>query len=61
MTPDGRDVVRLKKYGPCEGDSAHLTCEVDGDYSNWADSGTWDVGRRDSGASDDRASIRVVP
>ncbi|MEU0949036.1 hypothetical protein ABZ379_41135 [Streptomyces canus] len=38
VAPDGRDVVRLKKYGPCEGDSAHLTCEVDGDYSNWADS-----------------------
>ncbi|MEV7735043.1 hypothetical protein AB0O75_23720 [Streptomyces sp. NPDC088921] len=37
VAPDGRDVVRLKKYGPCEGDSAHLTCEVDGDYSNWAD------------------------
>ncbi|MFI6441534.1 hypothetical protein [Streptomyces sp. NPDC050759] len=38
VAPDGRDVVRLKKYGPCEGDSAQLTCEVDGDYSNWADS-----------------------
>lgn len=37
VAPDGRDVVRLKKYGPCEGDSAHLSCEVDGDYSNWAD------------------------
>ncbi|MFK4099694.1 hypothetical protein ACI2L1_06380 [Streptomyces sp. NPDC019531] len=37
VAPDGRDVVRLKKYGPCEGDSAHLTCEVNGDYSNWAD------------------------
>ncbi|MFF7561849.1 hypothetical protein ACFZB4_17990 [Streptomyces pseudovenezuelae] len=37
VAPDGRDVVRLKKYGPCEGDSARLTCEVDGDYSNWAD------------------------
>ncbi|MEU1478194.1 hypothetical protein [Streptomyces sp. NPDC005760] len=38
VAPDGRDVVRLRKYGPCEGDSTHLTCEVDGDYSNWADS-----------------------
>lgn len=38
VAPDGRDVVRLKKYGSCEGDSAHLTCEVDGDYSDWADS-----------------------
>ncbi|MFJ9011765.1 hypothetical protein [Streptomyces canus] len=37
VAPDGRDVVRLKKYGSCEGDSAHLTCEVDRDYSNWAD------------------------
>lgn len=38
VAPDGRDVVRLKRYGSCEGDSAHLTCEVDGDYSDWADS-----------------------
>ncbi|MEU9324009.1 hypothetical protein AB0D91_09340 [Streptomyces canus] len=38
VAPDGRDVVRLKKYGLCEGDSARLTCEVGADYSNWADS-----------------------
>ncbi|MEU9170669.1 hypothetical protein AB0D34_23170 [Streptomyces sp. NPDC048420] len=37
VAPDGRDVVRLKKGGRCEGDSAHLTCDVDRDYSNWAD------------------------
>ncbi|MCT9083028.1 DUF11 domain-containing protein [Streptomyces fulvoviolaceus] len=35
---EAQDTVRLKKYGACTGDSAHLTCEVDGDYSNWSDS-----------------------
>lgn len=38
VAPDGRDVVRLKKYGACAGDSGHLVCQVDRDYSNWADS-----------------------
>ncbi|MEU6351541.1 hypothetical protein ABZ896_19735 [Streptomyces sp. NPDC047072] len=37
VAPDGRDTVRLKKSGACEGDSAHLVCEVGRDYSNWAD------------------------
>ncbi|WP_052745399.1 DUF11 domain-containing protein [Streptomyces sp. WM6386] len=31
------DTVVIRKYGGCKGSSAHVTCEVDGDYSNWAD------------------------
>ncbi|WP_329337949.1 hypothetical protein OG866_24880 [Streptomyces sp. NBC_00663] len=31
------DTVVIRKYGGCTGSSAHVTCEVDGDYSNWAD------------------------
>ncbi|MFF4271012.1 hypothetical protein [Streptomyces sp. NPDC001536] len=31
------DTVLIRKYGGCEGSSAHVTCEVDGDYSNWSD------------------------
>ncbi|WP_327717712.1 DUF11 domain-containing protein [Streptomyces sp. NBC_00490] len=33
----GQDTVVIRKYGGCKGSSAHVTCEVDGDYSNWAD------------------------
>ena len=31
------DTVMIRKYGACTGSSAHVTCEVDADYSNWAD------------------------
>ncbi|NNN37590.1 DUF11 domain-containing protein [Streptomyces sp. S3(2020)] len=31
------DTVKIRKYGGCEGSSTHVTCEVDGDYSNWGD------------------------
>lgn len=34
----GAGTIEFRKYGGCAGDSAHVTCEVDGDYSNWADS-----------------------
>lgn len=36
--PEGaEDTVVIRKYGGCTGSSTHVTCEVDGDYSNWAD------------------------
>ncbi|MES5821801.1 hypothetical protein [Streptomyces sp. RG80] len=36
--PKGAEnTVKIRKYGGCHGTSAHATCEVDGDYSNWAD------------------------
>ncbi|MEU6374436.1 hypothetical protein [Streptomyces sp. NPDC046909] len=37
--PKGAEgTVVIRKYGGCEGSSVHVTCRVDGDYSNWADS-----------------------
>lgn len=36
--PKGAEgTVVIRKYGGCKGSSAHVTCAVDGDYSNWAD------------------------
>ncbi|MFF5498200.1 hypothetical protein [Streptomyces aquilus] len=32
-----RDTVVIRTYGGCEGSAAHVTCAVDGDYSNWSD------------------------
>ncbi|MFC8347775.1 hypothetical protein [Streptomyces sp. NPDC057280] len=34
---EARGTVVIRTYGGCEGSASHVTCEVDGDYSNWAD------------------------
>jgi len=34
---EARGTVVIRRYGGCEGSTTHVTCAVDGDYSNWAD------------------------